>query len=168
MSWQKVADFTRRVSSSVSSSVADTAWRVILNKHPALRQVFAEGNEHQLAQLRRQHPKLEQTIARFGLPSENALRPPSNSSTMLSNLSSRVSTAIGLHTTPSVLYGEDSSPLRQAEAQQIVSAICDQAMKDNFKADGFAHFERIIPPVLFDRARRAINRWLELIKPMFA
>ena len=142
--FKQLSDFTRSAARRISGAAADTSWRAIFLKQPDLRHAFSPGNEQLLSTLRQQHPKLEQAINRLGMPSESALRPPSSTS---------FSAMLGGET---VLHGNES--LRANEARNISQAMCDSQVKDRLEADGFIHFEAVVPAQLCDAAKGAVNR----------
>ena len=68
-------EWLRRVGGSL---VSDTVWRRILTEHPAIIDVCLPGNEELLRKAREDHPKLNDAIARFGLPKQSLLKELTN------------------------------------------------------------------------------------------
>lgn len=54
--------------------ISDTVWRKILADHPGLINVCLPGNEATLETVRREHPKLDDAIKKFGLPKPKLLK----------------------------------------------------------------------------------------------
>lgn len=122
----RLMEWLRRVGGGF---VNDAVWRKILSDHPQIIDVCLRGNEAMLEIARREHPKLDDAIKRFGLPSPELL--------------------------DKLTRGGQTSFNRSIPFIEADSLTPDQL--GSFLSDGFVVVRDAVPMTLITDARRFIN-----------